>query len=515
MENQEIDNQEVKQETPVEEPIKKEVVDPYKDIFKGEVRKADKDTDLIYRGADDQSYTKIIIPSSGYIEQKNATDKYDEILKDTKDDDNDTYRAILSSTLSVNNMASPQYGTYDQRLNPETFNNNIVIDNKQVNLQSLTADDLSRVGTKSSQDVMLAKYMSLMGGGERTAIPLWHSGFRVFIHPMTSNHLLNFQTNIFKELVEVGKDTHGLLYSNEAGIIHKHAMDLFLSLLQGTTLDIDITKENILDYISILDLNTIYLALISACNSKGVEVTIGCNNITQITEDNKLRCDHVSVGRLNPNKLLWVDLSLVPKFLQKQLVPTTSKSVTKEAAKSYRDEISKIAENNKIIFKSPRTDEDIIFNLKIPTIKEYLEEMNMWVMEITTRIREIMSDQSNNVEKTFIVRMVSDLLALGVYNSYIKSIDIRGEEITDREIILAALGANNDSTNENLDKFLRGVLKYIEMSSVAISAIPNYVCPKCKKEQEGSENPVFKELIPINMTSIFFDQSALSIASLG
>jgi hypothetical protein len=61
-------------------------------------------------------------------------------------------------------------------------------------------------------------------------------------------------------------------------------------------------------------------------------------------------------------------------------------------------------------------------------------------------------------------------------------------------------------------EIVKGILDYINTHIVAMVGTPVYTCPKCRKTNEEKNNPrPFKEIVPMNVSSVFFELLTLKM----
>lgn len=388
------------------------------------------------------------------------------------------------------------------------FTNDVREGSEELNIRRLDASSYTRPGVKQSEIRALHALRSALGKGEKTNIPLWHSGFRIVLNAPTLNDLFAYQTKVVKDTTEVGRSTLGFIYSNNQCISHKHFLDMVVDLLDSTTLDINLETDDIRNYISILDLNIIYLGVMSSISVSGMEVNISCSNIKEVV-DGKPKCDYVGTVNLDPNKLLWVDEDNLENWQKKQMLKKSTGSVSLEEAQLYRDKVN--AKSKESYWKLPiEADAKIYF--RIPTVTEFLQDGTRWVDEIVNNVRNTITSETSKQEKEDTISAMSFFLRMATYNSFVDRVALEDNIIKSRDLVLQAL-STLDYENNVVDAFLNSAMSVIEKNSIAIVAIPSFRCPKCKEEQSNTHQAEhFHDLIPIAIDTFFFDQVDLDIA---
>ena len=429
------------------------------------------------------------------------------------------------NTFSIYNYGlryhpAPKMNGFVKRINSGSFTNKIEEEGKNINLRTLSADDIK--GGNISQSLLLAQFISKLGAGEKANVPLWHSGFRVVITPPSVEKVIMLLNKVAKDKMEAGKDTLGLSFSNDSAILHKHFLDLFVSSIDGTTLDIDLDNTDIRQYISILDLNLIYLAVQAAISAAGLDIYTNCANTSRLSEDGKPLCDFSIKAKVDPTRLLWIDTKRLLKPMVKQMSITSNNRVTLDQIKWYQEQVLSYVKDRAYTIEIGANDEEgalkeeIKVYYKIPTISEYMTEAVGWVFNVSDMVKKSLTDETTDTEKEDLVNSVKYLLRLGTYNSYVDYISIRGNKLTDRELITEALTTYGKS-DEQLTAFLEATLRYIEDASLAIVGFPAFTCPKCKEAGRNPDQKVhlterLSELVPLQVDTLFFDLAAQQLA---
>lgn len=467
-------------------------------------------------------YNNIVMPSlTGKTVEKRDTELSDHAINKMSPDASSAllldrmgskYHASTEMISTSDGQSSPiTYNTFVDKINNEKFINDPTIEGKNINMKAIDPKVYTKEGKKTDQLKLYYKLMSKSNKGDRIIVPLWHSGFKLIINPPTSTNLLSFHNRLTKELSQVGSDTMGLIYSNYTSLTHKYFLELLEELIDTSTLNISTVEENIFDYISILDLNILYLAVMSTITRNGLEVNITCNNINIIDDEGTPKCDFSANGKLDPLKILWVNTTALPEWMKKQIAVNGTGSVSVEEVKKYQEAIFKLAKEPKYTFKSHTMDLDLDIRFRVPTLATYLSEAEYWRNEISNIVKESLADNYTANEKTELVTYVTSIMRMVSYNSFIEGINIDNEMLVDRELIAKSLTVTNKDDAELINKFIKSILTFIEDCSVAIVAVPSFTCPKCKHDQKSHSNPGFKELIPIAMETLFFDLSARTI----
>lgn len=345
---------------------------------------------------------------------------------------------------------------------------------------------------KYSGEAQKVRLLSLLGLGTVVSIPLWHSGFWLHLKTPTEAALLEFYRQVTNDKIRLGRDKHGLLFSNTSSYTSKAMMDLIVSNIYQTSLKLP-DNANIRDYISTQDLTTCIWGMSWATWPKGFKYSRAC--VSDIDE-----CKHVITERLDISKLLWVDKSSLTEWQTKHMSSPQPDSMSVDSVKNYKDAFVRGAD------RLVKLSDQITVTLKTPTVNEHIDAGYKWVNGIENRYIQAMTESENEREE-YLVKQ-AQATAMRQYTHFVKSIttDDGGntEEHTDQDTIEFVL--DSTSTSDKLrNLFVEETAKFINDSTISMVAIPTYKCPRCNKEQSpGKDKGLFSSLLPLDPTQTFF-----------
>ena len=384
-----------------------------------------------------------------------------------------------------------------------TYSNNVKGDKERpIGLDYLKFSQAMSLSNKDSESTKVLKLSSILGFGSPVTVTLPHSGFTVILKPAGVDELEMLEQELYKSELRLGRETSGLLVrfskANGIEIIANYIRRLIIQ--HSLMLPVG---EDIMDYISILDLDMLLLGIMHGTNVNKMPISRHCDRGLEVTEDGSLACTHVETQELDPSKMLWINKDrLSPKML-KQLSYISSNQVSIDAYNEYQRELKETLIDLDLI-KDVYNIAQLDFMLEIPSINTYISK-GKDVIAYITKILEDGLKSEDALEIETIKNDLTEKLELMHYLPCVKSIgnEVLGFE-TDFNIIMDTLKNARRST-EIRENFNNYITEYYINSTIAMIAIPNYVCPECNKEQQStSKAPGFgNEFIPINMLSFF------------
>ncbi len=401
-----------------------------------------------------------------------------------------------STTLRDGLDHNVKLDVFDSNLRDENveFTNNLVYNNKDMGVKTAIVKSSTNTG---EQAILRAGYE--LGLGKPEAIPLYNSGFHVVLKPYTDRKLVELNTKIAENKISLGSLTKGLVYSSSTYYVTECIIDFVREHIYNTSLALE-PGDDIMDYIVTQDLSDLLWGILLTSNPSGFNYKRACTH-------DPANCHHVESGLLKLREAQYINGQALTDWQKVFMTRLQSRSKTKEEVLRYQKELVCMSEKRVELIKSDLVKVNIL--LKAPTINEYINSSRRWVMEISDRINQMFSTSSENDRDNFMIESGRST-SIRQYCHYVNNIEeIRGEDeeniISDRETIENYLTFISDEDVRN--KFFDAVSDYISKSTVTVIGIPVYNCSACSKPQsQGTDvhDPVFSEIIPLDMLSYFF-----------
>lgn len=385
---------------------------------------------------------------------------------------------------------------FTKRIN-EGFSNIVEADGHDLNSKKVVYKDN---GVKQLSGIEAIKaFKRTMSLGDVVAIPLWHSGFWITIEPPTQMEILNLQYTIAKAEITIGLETGALIYTHYMGFLAKFIIDMIKRKMVSCSLSIG-KKEDIFKYISLNDLYILTNGLCASLFPDGVDVHKECLNNYTLDENKKPKCNFKFTGKVDINKLLWVDKSCLDIDMLNQMKKKEHGSVTIDEVLEYQSKL----EGSKEKTIKLKTLENIDYNvtLKIPSIRDYVNASEAWIEDLKKELESLGTKEDKNEA----IHKIALLRVLGAYTSLITKIEFGEYSTTDKNTFSEIL-AYTSLTKLSNDEFLTEIRHYIELTPIAIIGTENFECPECKNKY-NNENEKFKEIIPLNILTYFLGLGA-------
>jgi hypothetical protein len=341
--------------------------------------------------------------------------------------------------------------------------------------------------------------------GAMVTVPLWHSGIWVTLKAPSETDLLTLEDQLIAEKTTLGRNTGGRTHSVQGVYAMSRVVDAILaSVYEASTESFD--PGYLKKRIKVTDLHPLVLGFLSAIYPGGYPLSRVC-----ITDPSK--CKFVTEEVINLPRLLFMDRSALTEKQKAHMRRRNSRFTDKELD-AYQAEHA---------FNKTTTvelNDHTKITLKVPSLEEAEISGREWIDDITTLIdsqaREALDDNAR--DRRIMEMSVSQ--AARQYAHWVERItldsglDSEGEFIEERKDVASMIGmiSGNDDYE---DSFYKGIESYITKSTIALVAIPNYKCPKCKGSQQTKEEAQkHPQLIALDTVQTFFTLLAQRVAKI-
>ena len=374
--------------------------------------------------------------------------------------------------------------------------------------QGYTSDDGKEVYLRKPSTKRPTERRLLIGAGARerasqsigmgivTRVPLPHTGYSVTLMPRSEQDYLDLEYLLTLDKARAGRDTVGMIFQNSHIKLVSRVWEFIRESIKSANRqnfdDLDLGDE-----IRITDLPILQWGMACTMFPNGYPLDLPCSAGPNI-------CRHVEHVLLDIDKLLWVNSNGLTTSQRAKLAKTHP--LSKEEVNDYQQ--NTVSPFTKVVQVSPT--HKIV--LKVPTINEYITAGEEWLASMTEAATKIFTGDDNEENVRRYVKRVIDMSGLREYSHWIERIiyddidEVEGEtEIADNLKILSG-------DPELLKNTLQAIQEFIEQSTIALIAIPNFACPKCETDYVTDEHSEHPELIPLDMMKHFFMLKDLRLA---
>lgn len=334
---------------------------------------------------------------------------------------------------------------------------------------------------------------AMMGTGQITRIPLWHSGIWINIKAPTEAQLLELDRRIANEKITLGRATAGLAYSNMSVYHNAFLFNFALSLVFDCSIS-GFTTEKLKQKILLPDLPLLLWGLLCTIYPNGYRYHRPCIADPTI-------CQHVTEELLDISKLCWTDNLALTQSQRNHMV----RKATKFTDIELENYISQHRYNDKGTFLVKEVGGNKTYvELRVPSLADYEQSGYSWVEGIVSTTDQAFGSQLGTDERDEYILDQARATSLRQYAHWMKRITFNGTTGIEDRNTLETMVAQLTGDIEASDAFMEGVRKFINESTISQIAIPSYKCPACQTDQQNVEEAKHPHLIPLDIGAIFF-----------
>ena len=333
----------------------------------------------------------------------------------------------------------------------------------------------------------------MLGRGQITRVPLWHSGIWVTFKAPTESQLLELDRRIANEKIALGRSTNGLGYSNMSVYHNSFLFNFALAMVIDCSIS-GYTIESLKKKILLPDMPLLLWGLLCTIYPNGYRYHRPCISDPSV-------CIHVTEELLDITRLCWTDNSELNEAQRKHMVRKTAKFpdvelanyVAHHSASAYKTILGKDNGGNKTTIE-----------LRVPTLADYEASGFAWIEGIVTSADDAFGSQLGGNARNEYILDQAKITSLRQYAHWIERVTFSdGKYIEDRPTLENLVGqlTGDKTVSENL---LEGVKNFINSSTISQIAIPAYKCPHCQADQQDPEEVKHPHLIPLDIGTIFF-----------
>ncbi len=337
--------------------------------------------------------------------------------------------------------------------------------------------------------------MRSLGLGLGNRKPLPHTGIHIEMAPRSTNDYLTLDAQLLQDKINSGRESLGLIFQNSQASQVKIVWEFIKRSIKSANVQNfskDTDDVDLGDVIRCTDLPVLYWAQVCTMFPDGYPLDLPCSSGINI-------CKHIERVLFDVDKGLWVNTAKLSTTQIERLNNSGHQMSDNDLENYQNNSISPLTRELKV-----NADTSII--LEIPSINKYLESGLSWMAELTARTEELF--RGDKSDSTLIANHINDSIERSVireYSHWVREIVYYGTDVVDKAEDIADCLADMSTYSENMSMDVMGeIQKFIEDSTVAIIAIPNFACPICEKDHVNAEHSEHPDLIPLDMLRHFF-----------
>lgn len=354
------------------------------------------------------------------------------------------------------------------------------------------APALSTLTGELSGERGLLRFLKFNNMSDPFSVPLWHTGIWVTFKAPSEARLLELQREMISDKIILGRFTYGLALSSMVSANTERLLNLCMEHVYQTNLKSD---QHLYDTVSCHDIPTLIWGMAATIWNNGYQYERACTHDPE-------KCQHVDKGRLNLQLMQYVNESAYSPWCRSLMEKRKVAEVTMDDVKRFKSEVLQM-QNRRVAIKSSSGAESYV-DLRVPTIREYLQRSQDWINSITKAVEKSLDYNPTDEDRNRYVLQNAQSSALRQWSHWVDSIHFGESWISDQETINQALEFISSEDQVSKDKLDESIRTYINDSCNVVLGIPSYICPNCKGEQKYDAAKAAPNIIPIDIIQTFF-----------
>ena len=332
-----------------------------------------------------------------------------------------------------------------------------------------------------------------LGLGARKYLP--HTGIHIDVAPRSTSEYLDLDAQLALAKAEAGRESIGLIFQNSQVSQVRLVWDFIRRSIKWSNVQHfskDTGDVDLGDVIRATDLPMLYWAQVCTMFPDGYPLDLPCSSGVNI-------CKHIERVLFDVDKGLWVNTAKLTTAQIERLHNSAHLMSSNDLELYQNNSLSPLTREIKV-------NDTTKMILEIPTINQYIQSGVSWMAELTAGAEELFTgDKADPVAIATHITKQIERSVIREYSHWVREIIYFDKEaVAGADDIAECLG-DMSTYSENLTVDVMGeIQKFIEDSTLAIIAIPNFACPICEKEHVSDEHSQHPDLIPIDMLRHFF-----------
>lgn len=354
------------------------------------------------------------------------------------------------------------------------------------------------------------------GAGRPSSFPMTSSGWTASFRPGTNAEWAYYYDSLTEKRQELGRSTIGVGFSTSRALYIQSALSFALDHLTGVsfkTNNMADDRSDILNYLSVFDIDSFLTAFLVACHPDGFPIRLTCSNPDS--------CSHVMELDANLRTMMVWDNSVFTEAELNHMSRVRAGDVEFESMIAYQQGLRTNQSRIVKIRDSHHIDEAISIEFAPCSAQEYIESSQRYIDAIMVSIRDMISDKTSDQKRAEIQNRHFRAAPMREYAHLVKSIRIG-------DAILEIDPNNKDNPRFDIEDYLvrasesevmrtefrKQAIKFQQDCLTGILAIPEYKCPACGHGNEHSENSRFLNCTPVDVSKVFFRRALLRLSEL-
>lgn len=345
-----------------------------------------------------------------------------------------------------------------------------------------------------SGEAALTNIRASLGLGQRSDIPLWHSGMWVRFKAPSDLTLLELDRTIAISKAFVGAKTQGIALSAESTWFTTKVLDMIFNHIESASYN-DISQRALEQVIYVTDIPQLVWGIATTIWPNGHDLTLPCVH-------NPKECHHRESERVNIQRMHYVDNNSINPMQFNHLVK--NEVYSNDSLELYRSN-HKVPNTRRVMLT-----DSIYIDLKVPTIAEHRVASQKWVQFIEDHVEQVFGKNLEGEARESYLQDRVNATILRQYESWIESVGELDEEknviwFTEDDEGLQTILEDLSTQDELVNTFLKERVAFRREVMVSAIGVPVYDCSQCKQGPDATSMlPNVPEIVELDIESLFF-----------
>lgn len=361
-------------------------------------------------------------------------------------------------------------------------------------LAASTRNWLAGDGKKLTGEAAMMRMRQATGQGTTFSFPLYHTGIWVTLMAPEETELVELERRLTEEKANLGRATHGVVFGNNSAIFAGILADFVIDHIHDSNL-----IENERSYhqvISCLDLPILIWGLAYTIWPQGFPYSR-----TKIKPEDGSYIEES--GLLKLGGLQITDNLALTDRQRNHMAKQRGQKVNLETIRLYREQFLRGATRRVTV------NENLAFELAVPSIADYLESGNKWVNGISTMVDKALGLAANETKRIEHIEKLGKATNVRQFGHWVKAIHLGSDVIDDREDIDNNLDVYSGSDEHN-EAFFDHIQKFAEDSTISVVAVT-----RGDYDESSNKMQQFPNYLVLDTMSTFFILLLQKVARLG
>lgn len=353
--------------------------------------------------------------------------------------------------------------------------------------------------TPLSGDMAIYHAIRATQSGSPSTFPLWHSAVWLNQNPPPTDRVALMHERIAADKINGGRNTGGFSFSATSIISNKHAIEMALESCYSSNLEAKDVHQ-LMEIIPVTDQPAILMNTLLSMYPYGYPYVQSCMA-------NPDECDYRVEDTVSFAKFWQVDNASITPVMREMMY--SDEIMTEERLTKYREQLKEAGSRTIDLANNGKA----FIELAVPSIARNIRYGERWLQDVANQLKDILGQKNLDADTRERIEQEHQYYSwMRQYEAWVKAVyvEVGGtrRRIADKDIptVLAQWSRDEDLR----ESYMNGVMQFISDSTIALAALPAWICPQCHKDiPEELRDRKYYDLIPLDIAQLFFTLNSI------